>query len=157
MVDLMKRNRAANRSRSGMAMLVVLFIVMAIAIISSGFIARSDTALAAGRNFCIRNEADYAAWGGMEIARALVRDPNTLSATAFPVTGQLDNASAIYYDLMIGSPVAAADPNVFVYSIECSGYQQVNGERRTRSTLYGKLRYDSDAETAGYLSIRREE
>lgn len=153
----MQRNRTAKRSRSGMAMLMVLFIVMAIAIISSGFIARSDTALAAGRNFCIRNEADYAAWGGMEVARALVRDPNTLSAATFPVTGQLDHASTIYYDLMIGVPVAAADPNVFVYSIECSGYQQISGEQRTRSVLYGTLRYDSDAETAGYLSIRREE
>lgn len=140
-----------------MAMLVVLFIVMAIAIISSAFIARSDTALACGRNFCLRTEADYAAWGGLEVAWALVQDPNTLGATTFPVIEQLDSSSAIYYDLTVSGPVAAADPNVSVYSITCSGYQQVNGEDRTRSTLYGDLHFDADSQTASYRSIRREE
>lgn len=138
-------------------MLVVLFIVMAISVIASGFIARSDTALASGRNFCIRNEADYAAWGGLESARALVQDPNTLSTVTFPVTWQLDAASAIYYDLQVGAAAAAADPNVYVYAVESCGYKRVDGENRTSSTWYGNLRYDADSGRADYLSIRRKE
>lgn len=139
-----------------MAMLMVLFIVMAIAIISSGFIARSDTALACGRNFCLRNEADYAAWGGLEVAWALVQDPNTLTPVTF-TEQQLDSDSAIYYELTVSGPVATADPNVSVYSITSRGYQLVNNEERTRSRLYGELHFDADSGTACYRSIRREE
>lgn len=138
------------RSRSGMAMLMVLFIVMAIAVISSAFIARSDTALACGRNYCLRNEADYAVWGGLEVAWALVQDPNTLSLMTFPLTDQLDVDSNIYYDLTIGAPV------LDVYPVECSGYKRINGRDRARSRLYGKLYYDAVSE-AHYVSIRRDE
>ena len=147
----MKRKYGTIRSRKGMAMLMVLFIVMAIAVISSAFIARSDTALACGRNYCLRNEADYAAWGGLEVAWALVQDPNTLSLMTFPLTDQLDVNSNIYYDLTIGAPV------LDVYPVACSGYKQVSGQARARSTLYGKLYYDSIAKQACYVSIRRDE
>ena len=151
----MKQRCRTTRSRKGMAMLMVLFIVMAITIISAGFIARSNTALACGRNFCIRNEVDYAAWGGLEVAWALVQDPNTLSTLMmdednFPITDQLDTDSQTYYDLTIGSAVSN------VYPIECSAYQKVNGQNRVRSTLYGKLYYDSGNETFYYISITRQ-
>jgi hypothetical protein len=147
----MKRKYGTIRSRKGMAMLMVLFIVMAIAVISSAFIARSDTALACGRNYCLRNEADYAAWGGLEVAWALVQDPNTLSLMTFPLTDQLDVNSNIYYDLTIGAPV------LDVYPVACSGYKRVSGRDRARSRLYGKLYYDTVSEKAYYVSIRRDE
>ena len=38
-----------NRSRRGVALLMVLFIIMAIAVVSAGFIARSDFELQAGK------------------------------------------------------------------------------------------------------------
>ncbi len=132
-------------------MLMVLFIVMAIALISSGFIARSDTALACGRNFCIRTECDYAAWGGLEVAWALVQDPNALALMTFPVTDQLDTDSAIYYDLSISGGGG------HLYLVECSGYKQTGGEDRARSTLYGDLYYDPEGAGGYYISIRREE
>ncbi len=139
-------------------MLVVLFIVMAIAIISSGFIARSDVALACGRNFSIRNEADYAAWGGLEVAWALVQDPNCV----LPYNSGEQSAdwgaetNNLKYDLTIDSPVATADPNVVVHSVMCQAYKSVNGQQRAASRLYGELLYDSGSDVRRYISIRRE-
>lgn len=152
----MKREYRIKRSRSGMAMLVVLFMVMAIAVISVGFMTRSDTALACGRNFCVRNEADYAAWGGLEVAWAVVQDPNTLDTlmeeSGGSLTGQqLDGDSDIYYDLTIG------DPDADIYSVTCTGYKRLDGQDRARSTLYGELYFDTDSGAAYYVSVRRRE
>ncbi len=158
---LMKRRYKKTRSRKGAALLVVLFVVMAIAIISSGFIARSDAALASGRNYCIRNETDYLAWGGMEHAWALVQDPNSLGALPFELTAQqLDAGSDHYYDLTISTPAetVAADPNdpsTYVYPVECSAYKKVNGQSKATSTLNGSLFYDS-VSSAYYISIKRQ-
>ena len=155
----MKRRINTKRSRKGMAMLVVLFIVMAIAIISSGFIARSDASLQSGRNYCLRNEVEYLAWGGMEHAWALVQDPNSLTSTPFEMTAQqLDPGSDHYYDITIDTPepVASSDPNdtASLYSVECAAYKQVNGENKAISTLQGKLYYDPAGSTY-YISVTR--
>ena len=154
----MRQKHRKNRLRKGMAMLMVLFIVMAIAIISSGFIARSDTALACGRNFNIHNEVDYAAWGGLEVAWALVQDPN---GTPYDETEQSADWGAesnqLKYDLVIESPVATADPNVYLHAVTCQAYKLVNGQQQATSAFYGDLIHDSDSGTAYYISIRREE
>lgn len=134
-----------------MAMLVVLFVVMAIAIVASGFIARSDASLACGRNACIRSEVDYAAWGGLEVAWALVQDPNAMGTLTFPLTAQqLDAGSAIYYDLTIGSPVSN------VYPVQCSAYKQVNADIKARSILNGSLLADPNGVGICYISLRRQ-
>ena len=132
-------------------MLMVLFIVMAIAVISSGFIARSDAALACGRNFCIRNETDYVAWGGMEAARALVQDPNTVwSYTKEPVSWEA--MPGFYYDLNLSS---TADPNT--YSVSCAAYKEVDGQRQAESRIYGEIIHDSGPpETFLYIYISRQ-
>lgn len=146
----MKRYKRKSCSHKGMALLVVLFLVMAIAIISSGFIARSDATLVGSRNGCIRNEVDYAAWGGLEVAWALVQSPGFGSMT-FPLTAQqLDASSAIYYDLTIGSPVSN------MYPVQCSAYQRVNAEIKARSVLSGTLMADPNEGQAYYISIRRQ-
>ncbi len=138
-------------------MLVVLFIVMAIAIISSGFIARSDASLLSGRNYCLRNETEYLAWGGMEHAWALVQEPNNLTALPFELTAQqLDAGSDHYYDITIESPteVASSDPNdtAYLYPVECAAYKQVGGDSKAASTLQGKLYYDPAGSTY-YISV----
>ena len=142
---------------------MVLFIVMAIAIISSGFIARSDAQLASGRNLNLRNEADYLAWAGLEHARALVVSPeNTDVLGAWSGTElQLDAASDCYYDLTIDVPAeqAAADPNdlsTFTYEILSSAYVRKNGTVRARSVLDATLFYDPNETQAIYISIRRQ-
>ena len=145
-------------------MLMVLFIVMAVAIISSGFIARSDVELACGRNFNVRSQADYLAWAGLEHARALVISPDNASpldtwSNASPL--QLDAGSDFYYDLSISSPAitAAADPNapsLYTYPVECQAYKETGGQVRATSTLAADLFYDPNDGTGYFISVRRQ-
>ena len=64
-----------------MALLVVLFVVMAITILSASFIAQSDMELSVGENMVLRTEVDYLAESGMEHARGLILNPQDLSST----------------------------------------------------------------------------
>lgn len=155
----MKRNRRKSRSRKGMVLLMVLFIIMTIAVVSSGFIARSDAELACGRNYCLRNEVDYLAWAGLEHARALVVSPENVGVLDAwsGAEMQLDASGSLYYDLAISSPVetVAADPNdpsTYNYTIQCTAYQR-SGD--SRSVLSGNLFYDPNSTQAYYISVTR--
>lgn len=130
-------------------MLMVLFIIMAIAIISTGFIARSDSVLACDRNFCVHTEVDYVAWAGLEVAWALVQDPNSVrTVSAEPVTWE--SMPGIYYDLDIAS---TANPDV--YSVSSAAYLLSGGNVRARSQIDANLFYDSDDDEYYYVSISR--
>jgi type II secretory pathway component PulK len=159
----MKRYKQKSRSNRGMAMLMVLFIVMAIAVISSGFIARSDAELASGRNYCLRNEVDYLAWSGLEHARALVASPeNTDVLDTWSQTElQLEPGSRNYYDLTLHSRVetAAADPNdvsTYTYTVQSAAYRKSGSEVLARSLLTGTLFYDPNSTEAHYISVTRQ-
>lgn len=158
----MKEFRRKSRSRKGMVMLMVLFIIMAIAVISSGFIARSDAELASGRNYCLRSEVDYLAWAGLEHAKALVVSPENADVldTWSQSELQLEAGSPRYYDLTINSPVetVAADPNdpsTYTYSIQSMAYRKSGTEVQARSTLNGTLFYDPNSTQAYYISVTR--
>ena len=147
----MKKYHNKSRSRRGMAMLVVLFIVMAIAVISSGFIARSDAALQCGRNYLLRNEADYLAWAGLEVAEALVQDPNSVRTyTKQPV--EWEDMPNFYYDLDIDK--SDTDPNR--YQVSCAAYKEVDDQRRASSMLDATLFYDPNSTQAYYISVTRQ-
>ena len=145
-------------------MLVVLFIVMAIAVISSGFIARSDAALQCGRNYLLRNEADYLAWAGLEHAKALIVSPENagvLEDDWSQAEFQLEGGGSQYYDLAINSPVetVAADPNdpsTYTYSIQSAAYDNAGGAARARSVLDATLFYDPNSTQAYYISVTRQ-
>lgn len=147
-------------SRKGMAMLMVLFIVMAIAIITTGFIARSDAALQCGSNYTHRREADYLAWGGLEHARALVSSPDNFvplpcwSGTAL----QLEAASEGYYDLTIEAPVTVvtgdpSEPVTYRYTVNCSAYYIDSGSIQSRCTMTGILYYAPISTDCYYISV----
>ena len=146
-----------------MAMLVVLFIVMAIAIISSGFIARSDAALQCGRNYSLRNEVDYLAWAGLEHAKAWIVSPD--NSGVIEISFQLNNlplsGSSGRYNLLFDSPIetAAADPNdpsTYTYEIQCTAYDTTGGAVRARSVLDATLFYDPNSTQAYYISVTRQ-
>lgn len=126
-----------------MAMLVVLFIVTAVAIVGAGFIARSDMALASGRNFRLHTETDYMAWAGLEHARALVQgaaDPNTSWSVAQPPFAS--NAD-LYYELTVQSPSVVVHPdpndNQFVYTVASECRNLAGASEQAASTLRAKL------------------
>ena len=147
-----------------MAMLIVLFIIMAIAVISSGFIARSDSELQAGQNYRLRNEADYLAWAGLEHAKALVISPENVEVVNTDWSQaefQLDGSGSQYYDLTINTPVetAAADPNdlsTYKYLIQSAAYDRSGGAVRARSVLDATLFYDPNSTQAYYISVTRQ-
>lgn len=147
-----------------MAMLMVLFIVMAIAVISSGFIARSDAALQCGQNYRLRNEVDYLAWAGLEHARVLVIDPNDAAVRnnglAQTDSLQLESGSQSY-QLSVQSPVevSAADPNdpsTYTYAVQSLAYDEMDGTVRARSVLDATLFYDPNSTQAYYISVTRQ-
>ncbi len=159
----MKRRKSATRSRRGMALLVVLFIVMAIAVISAGFIARSDAAMLGGYNYDMHNRTEALAWGGLEHARALVISPeNAAPLTEWSAEGwQLDADSALYYDLTIGSPAetANADPNLpstYAYPVRSSAYKKQGTRVLAGSSIHATLFYDPNSTQAYYISLRRQ-
>jgi hypothetical protein len=160
----MKRYHRKTRSRNGMAMLIVLFIIMAIAVISSGFIARSDAALQCGQNYRLRNEADYLAWAGLEHVKALVISPENvgvLDSSWSQTQMQINAGSSGYYDLSVNSPVetVAGDPNgpsTYTYSIRSAAYDTSGGTVRARSVLDATLFYDPNSTQAYYISVTRQ-
>ncbi len=103
-----KRNIA---KRSGFALLAVLMIVMVIAVMSLGFLSRSDVELACGRNMEARAQMDYLAESGLEHARGLILNPQDVAAEYW--TGeqlqQLVAGSPDYYDLVVVRD--GTDPN----------------------------------------------
>ena len=111
------------KARPGVALLVVLFIVMAITILSLGFVSRSDVELACGQNMILRTEMDYLAESGLEHARGLVLNPQDVGTEywAGATAQQLVAGSSNYYDLAVVRD--DTDPTDRCnYIIDCNSY-----------------------------------
>jgi len=129
-----KKNRT---HRSGMALLVVLIIVMAITILSLGFLSRSDVELACGENMILRTQMDYLAESGLEHARGLILNPQDVSSEYWTGSDGLQLVSGNdYYDVNV---VKLGECN---YQLTCDAYRMKNGERFGSSRLTGELRLD---------------
>lgn len=135
-----KRNKKA---RPGVALLVVLFIVMAITILSFGFVSRSDVELACGRNMILRTEMDYLAESGLEHARGLILNPQDVSSEywAGATSQQLVAGSGNYYDLVVVCD--NTDPTDRCnYIIDCNSYRLQGADITGRSSIRATLRLD---------------
>ena len=123
---------------NGVALLIVLFIVMAITVIALGVIARSDIELVSGQNVELRMAMDYLAQSGLEHARGLILNPQEVSgeywtgATAL----QLVSGSDDYYDVSV---TKLGECN---YQVTSTAYRAQNGGRTGRSSLTAELRID---------------
>ena len=136
-------NQLSKVSRKGAALLVVLFIVMAITILSLGFLSRSDVELACGRNMILRTQIDYLAESGLEHARGLILNPQDVDSEYWTgaAAQQLVADSTEYYDLEIVRD--DSDPTDRCnYTIDCNAYWLEGGERVGRSGLRAQLRLD---------------
>jgi cytoskeletal protein CcmA (bactofilin family) len=132
------KDKRIKTNRKGSALLVVLLIVMAITILSLGYLSRSDVELACGENMILRTQMDYLAESGLEHARGLIlNDSNCLGNWA--VAGQqLATSSDDYYDVNVVKDVNG-ECN---YWITCDAYRRKSGERIGRSSLEAELRLD---------------
>jgi len=122
-------------------MLVVLFIVMAITILSLGFVSRSDVELTCGQNMILRTEMDYLAESGLQHARGLILNPQDVSPPDEYWKGgtnlQLTSGSD-FYDVRVDR-----DVNDFCnYIIDCNSYRLQGGDTIGRSSVRAILRLD---------------
>jgi hypothetical protein len=132
------KDRRNKIKRKGAALLVVLFIVMAITILSLGFLSRSDVELACGKNMILRTQMDYLAESGLEHARGLILNPQDVDSEywAGDTMQQLVTGSDDYYDVNV---VKLGECN---YRITCNAYREKIGEKTGSSSLEAELRLD---------------
>jgi cytoskeletal protein CcmA (bactofilin family) len=127
--------------RTGAALLVVLFIVMAITIMALGFVSQSDVELACGQNMVIRTKMDYLAESGLEHARGLILNPQDARTPDGYWKGgtnlQLTSGSD-FYDVQVDR-----DANDFCnYIINCNSYRLQGTDKIVLSRLRAELRLD---------------
>ena len=130
--------------RQGAALLVVLFVVMAITILSLGLLCQSDVELACGENMLLRTQMDFLAESGLEHAKGLIVSPQEVSSDYWRGNvGQQLAAGSDYYDVNVvrddpnGGPTYRCN-----YDIMCEAYRNKDGEKVGRSTLKAQLRLD---------------
>jgi hypothetical protein len=124
----------------GAALLVVLFVIMAITVLSLGFLARSDVELACGQNMILRTQMDYLAESGLEHVKGLVLNPQDIASEGHTeATGlQLVAGGDDYYDIAI-----VRDTNDRCnYTIDCNAYRLQGVEKVGFSSLTAELRLD---------------
>lgn len=129
--------------RRGVALLTVLFVVMAVTVISLGILARSSTELACGQNMALRVELDQLAASGLEHARGLALNPQDIASEYWTGAAglQLDTGSRDFYDVnMIRDE---SDPGVRCnYTIESRAYRLDGSDEIGASRLSAVLRLD---------------
>lgn len=128
--------------RKGVALLVVLFIVMAITVVSLGFLSRSDVELVCGDNMALRTQMDYLAESGLEHARGLILSPQEVSSEYWTGgIGQQITVGSDYYDVQVNRD--DSDPaDRCNYIIDCNAYRLRNGEEIGQSNIRAQLRLD---------------
>lgn len=133
-------NGAKNRkNRAGVALLLVLFIVMAITVLSFGYIARSDMELACGANTLLRTQMDYLAESGLVHAKGLILNPQDVDSGGScwaGAGGQQLTGGEDYYD------VSVVELGPCNYRITSTAYRQNGGETIGQSELTAELRLD---------------
>lgn len=125
-------------SPKGVALLLVLGIIMAITLLSLGFIARCDTELACGQNMTIRVQMDQMAASSLEHVRGLLLNPQEV-ADAYWTGGallRLDPNTNDFYDVTVD----ANDECTF--DVVCEAYRLTNGEKIGASSLSASIRLD---------------
>jgi len=126
--------------RPGVALLVVLFIVMAITILSLGFVSRSDVELACGQNMILRTQLDYLAESGLEHARGLILNPQDIVGSVYwegDTNLQLSSGND-FYEVKV--EFDAGDRCNYI--IDCNSYRLDGTGRIGLSRLQAELRLD---------------
>jgi cytoskeletal protein CcmA (bactofilin family) len=128
------------KARPGVALLVVLFIVMAITILSLGFVSRSDVELVCGQNMLMKTQIDYLAESGLEHARGLILNPQDVAGSGYWLGGanlQLTSGSD-FYEVEVDRDAS----DLCNYIIDCSSYRLEGTEKIGLSRLHAVLRID---------------
>lgn len=139
MMNNMKKQLIRNKgNKKAVALLVVLFIVMAVTILSLGFLSKNDVELACGENMRIRTEMDYLTESGLEQAKGFILNPQDVSGEYWMGVSaqQLIAGSDDYYN------VSVVKTGSYNYKINCTAYREKSGAQITRGKLAAELRLD---------------
>ncbi|MBN2457035.1 MAG: hypothetical protein JXB29_10970 [Sedimentisphaerales bacterium] len=133
----MKR-MVTNSTNSGAALLVVLLVIMAVTVLSLGFLSRSDVELSCGQNMLLKTQVDYLAESGLEHAKGLILNPQEIDDEYWngQLGQQLVAGSDDYYDIGV---TKLGERN---YQISCNAYRKKGTETVGRSNLTAELRLD---------------
>ncbi len=128
-----------NRTR-GIALLMVLLIVMAITILSLGFLARADVELSCGENMALRMQMDQLADSALEHAKGLLLHPQNATSDYWrgATLRQLTETSKDYYDVNVVRDAA----DYCTYTITCEAYRLKDAQRVGVSRLSAEFRLD---------------
>ena len=128
-----------------MALLAVLFIVMAVTLISLGFVARSDRELACAANLSVRMQMDYMAETGLKHAEAFIVNPQSVDTVAVGYwqggTGLQIAAGSDYYDISVVRDTSDATDHCS-YTITSQAYRLNGVQKISKSSLTASLRLD---------------
>jgi hypothetical protein len=126
--------------RPGVALLVVLFIVMAITILSLGFVSRSDVELVCGQNMLMKTQMDYLAESGLEHARGLILNPQDVNTEFWKgdTDLQLESGSSDFYEVTVDREAG----DRCNYIIDCNSYRLEGTDKISLSRLHAVLRLD---------------
>ncbi len=132
------KDRRDRRDREGVALIVVLFIVMAVTVLSLAYLSRSDVELACGENMILRAQMDYLADSGLEHARGLLLGCQDVNSEFWTGADELQivEGSNDYYDVNV---VKLGECN---YEVHCEGYRIKSGEKIGSSKLMAEVRLD---------------
>jgi len=127
----------------GSVLLVVLFVIMAITVLSVGFLTRSDAELACGQNMALRIQMDQLADSGLQHAKGLILNPQDIdiSSGSWSATKQqLVEGTNDYYDVN----VTTVSDNYCNFNLDCSAYRKKGDDpnRIGQSRLVGEIRLD---------------
>jgi hypothetical protein len=119
---------------------MVLIIVLAITIITTGFIARADVELACGQNMLLRSQVDHLADSALEHARGLLLHPQEITDAYWTGAAglQLVEGSSDYYDVA----VTRDSTDYCNYNITCEAYRLKDGLKAGSCPLTAVLRLD---------------
>jgi hypothetical protein len=133
-------SKSNKKARPGVALLVVLFIVMAITILSLGFVSRSDVELACGQNMLLRTQIDYLAESGLEHARGLILNPQDIVGSEYwqGDTGLQLVSGNDFYDVKVERDIG----DLCNYIIDSNSYRLEGTEKVGLSCLEAVLRID---------------
>jgi hypothetical protein len=128
--------KTACNARPAIALLVVLFIIMAITILTVGYLTRSDVELSAGENVDMKADLDYLAESGLEHAKGLLLTPTGVVTPPSYWTGkagqQLSSGND-YYDVNVVY-TDTGDANSY-YLVTSTAYRKSGSTRIAQSKL----------------------
>ena len=144
---IVRANKAKKYSprRAGFALLVVLFVVMAITVLSLGYLARCNAELTAGSNMLMRTELDHLVASGFEQAKTLIVNGYDVPGTFWTgaTAQQLTPGSDYYYDVSLSQLTAPPTATPFCgYVVRSTAYRLKNGERVGICDANAILRFD---------------